>query len=103
MNISGVLVQSRPDRIAAVTDQLNGLCGVEVHQASDDGRLIVTVEDTDAKASGDTMVQISLMPGVIAASLVYHHFEPDADPLPDPVDHPALETSTEVSDANRSP
>ncbi len=78
MNISGVLVHSRPEKTEIVEAALEDLPGVEVHQITDDGLIIVTVEDTDAVASGDTMVKMNLLEGVLSASLVYHHFEPDA-------------------------
>lgn len=79
MNISGVLVQSRPERTAEIEAALAAMPGVEVHQVTEDGHLIVTIEDNDAASSGDTMLKMNLMDGVLAASLVYHHFEPDAE------------------------
>lgn len=80
MNISGVLIHTLPEKIEAVQDALNALPGVEVHHATEEGRMVVTIEDTNAKASGDMLVKINLMEGVLNASLVYHHFESDEDP-----------------------
>lgn len=81
MNISGVLIHTLPEKIEAVRDALNALPGVEVHYATEEGRMVVTIEDTNAKASGDMLVKINLMDGVLNASLVYHHFESDEDPI----------------------
>lgn len=80
MNICGVLVHANPAKLAAVTSALTALDGVEIHQTADGGRLVLTVEDTSGQRAFDTMTEIHRLDGVIAASLVYHHFEPaDAD------------------------
>lgn len=76
MNICGVLVHAFPDRVAEVASGLAGLPGVEVHGEAAGGRLIVTVEDTAASAAVDGLAAIHKLPGVVAAALVYHQFEP---------------------------
>ena len=77
MNICGVLVHAMPDRVADVATALARLPGVELHGEAEAGRLIVTVEDSSAGAASDGLAQIHALPGVVAAALVYHHFEPD--------------------------
>jgi nitrate reductase NapD len=76
MNIAGLLVHAHPARRDAVRRRLAGLSGVEVHAASQDGRLIVTVEDTDDAPAADTVLALHRMEGVLSAAIVYHHFEP---------------------------
>ncbi|MEW6690749.1 MAG: chaperone NapD, partial [Pseudomonadota bacterium] len=44
-NISGVVLRARPENVAAVRESLAALPGVEVHAASEDGRIVVTLED----------------------------------------------------------
>ena len=78
VNIAGVLVHARIDELDSVRDGLAGLPGVELHQTIDGGRLIVTVEDVQDHSAADTILAVHRIPGVIAAALVYHHFEPDA-------------------------
>jgi nitrate reductase NapD len=78
VNIAGVLVHARIDELDSVRDDLAGLPGVELHQTIDGGRLIVTVEDVQDHSAADTILAVHRIPGVIAAALVYHHFEPDA-------------------------
>lgn len=75
MNICGVLIHAIPARLDAIEASLAGMPGVEVHQRADGGRLIVTVEDTAATTAFDTMTAIHRLDGIVAASLVYHHFE----------------------------
>lgn len=79
MNISGVLVRARPENCSTLKQQLEQLEGVEVHATSDDGKLVVTVEASTDRTAADKVYQLQDMPGVIAASMIYHHFEDDAE------------------------
>ncbi|MBF0306040.1 MAG: chaperone NapD [Alphaproteobacteria bacterium] len=72
-NLCGVLVQVRPDRMEPVQRDLCALPGVEIHHAEPDGRLVVTVEDTDQASAGETLHVMQGLAGVAAISLVYHH------------------------------
>jgi len=75
MNICGVLVHADPDRIEDVAAAIRRIPGGEVHEIQENGRLVVTVEDTADAAAIDGLSSIHKLPGVVAASLVYHHFE----------------------------
>ena len=75
MNISGVVVHSRPEKVTTVEQQLNALPGVEIHAIGDDGRMVVTVEEGSDRQMADTVNGLQHLEGVIAASMVYHHFE----------------------------
>ncbi|MCL2713324.1 MAG: chaperone NapD [Alphaproteobacteria bacterium] len=75
MNICGVLVHIVPDQTEAVAAAISSIPGAEVHEIQDHGRLIVTVEDTAEAAAIDGLSSIHKLPGVVAAALVYHHFE----------------------------
>ncbi len=78
MNICGVLVHAMPSRIDEVRRALSNLEGVEVHQVAEGGRIVVTLEDTPACMAVDQLASIHRIEGVVAAALVYHHFEPAA-------------------------
>jgi len=73
MNINGMLVHASPDSLADVRRDLSALAGVEIHRESDDGRLIVTVEDVDGNDPGDVILEIDRMRGVLSTALVFHH------------------------------
>ena len=75
MNISGVVVHSKPEKVPAVQQQLTALPGVEIHAVGDDGRMVVTVEESSDRKMADTVSGLEHLEGVIAASMVYHHFE----------------------------
>lgn len=81
MNISGILVHTKPEKRVAVIGELTALEGVEVHHATDDGRLVVTVEDHGERKAGDALLAANQIEGVLSASLVYHHFEPGPEGL----------------------
>ena len=74
MNIAGVVIHARPEKLAGVEAQLLGLPGVEIHATADDGRMVVTVED-EAPRLADTVMGLQDVDGVLSASLIYHHFE----------------------------
>lgn len=79
MDLSSVLVNARPETLRETQVGLSALGGVEVHAATADGRLIVTIEADSAQAAADTCSQISQQPGVLSVAMVYHYFEPDPD------------------------
>lgn len=79
MNVCGVLVHALPSRMPNVIASLRALAGADVHGTADGGRIVVTVEDTPNQTALDAMAAIHRLDGVVAATLVYHHFEPDAD------------------------
>ncbi len=75
VNICGVAVHALPEKARGVEAALRRLPGVEVHAAADDGRFILTVEDTPTMLASAIINDMGLMPGVANVSLVYHHFE----------------------------
>ncbi len=74
-NICGVVVHTRPELLDGVQSALTEMPGVEVHGRSDDGRLVVTVEDSPEHSCADTLGALHRVAGVVSASLVYQHGE----------------------------
>ena len=74
-HICGVLIQARPERLDVVRAGLTALPGVEIHHATDDGRLVVTVEDSEETTAGDILHRFHDVAGVVSASLVYHYHD----------------------------
>ena len=75
MNISGVLVRVYPEQITTVGQKLETMQGVEVHGNNADGRIVVTVEQDNANLMSDVLTEMQTLPGVLAASMIYHQFE----------------------------
>jgi len=78
MNICGILVNTRPENITAVTERLVSIPGIEVHAASDEGQMVVTLEEFEQDATAEKMLGIQKVKGVISASMIYHHCEDEA-------------------------
>jgi len=74
MDISGVLVQARPEQVDAVKNHLSRLAGVEVHAVTETGRMVVTIENESAPMI-ETMNAFHNITGVLSTSLIYHHFD----------------------------
>lgn len=77
MNIAGVLVNSHPDHVDSVRRALSAMRGVEVHAATPEGRIVVTVDDDSPDRLADRFRSFHDLSGVLSAAVVYHHFESD--------------------------
>lgn len=75
MNICGCLVHAAPARATKLRSVMEATPGVEVHGQSDDGRLVVVVEDTAARLASEIIMDLHQLPGVISLTLCCHHFE----------------------------
>ena len=74
VNICGCLVHSIPEMTDNVIKAINAIEGGEVH-AHEDGRIVVTVEDTETQNASDQIMDMHQIPGVLTVTLTYHHFE----------------------------
>lgn len=81
MNISSLVVDARPDFLAQVCATLRELPGVDLHAATPEGKLIVTLETDSNDATTDTFARLGALEGVMSVAMVYHQFEPDQDPI----------------------
>jgi nitrate reductase NapD len=82
MNISGILVIVSPQRVEPMTNQLNGLDGIDVHHIdAASGRIVITQEAESIKEEVDGLKRIQALPGVILAEMSYHSFEDDSELL----------------------
>lgn len=75
-HISSLVVHSRPDRVQSILEALRTIEGAEVHGGADTGKLIVTLETDTENQVVERINTIQLLDGVLAATLVFHHFEP---------------------------
>lgn len=75
MNICGCLVHTTPEMAHSAIASMTEFDGVEVHAHSEDGRIVVVVEDTPERFASETIMDLHQIPGVISLTLTYHHFE----------------------------
>jgi nitrate reductase NapD len=73
VNISSIIVQTHPDKSAALQGELADIPGVEIHAAKEDGTIVITVEDTPEQAPANTLMGVQNMQGVLSASMVYNY------------------------------
>ncbi|MCB8821107.1 chaperone NapD [Microvirga rosea] len=75
-HISSLVIHSRPDRVSSIVDSLSLIEGAEIHGGMDTGKLIVTLETESESQVVERINAIQVLDGVLAATLVFHHFEP---------------------------
>lgn len=88
LNICGCLVHAVPDRAAEVVAAIDAVDGAEVH-GREGGRIVVTAEDTGDRLASDVIMELHQIPGVLAVTLTYHHFE-EPDEAPGDLAHATL-------------
>jgi len=75
IEICGVLIHAKPGFSAEVQTELLKMPGVEVHEATDDNRLVVTVERVGEASLADSLSAFNSIPNVLSATLIYEHAE----------------------------
>lgn len=82
LHICSLLLHVRPDHVRGACERVRELGG-EVHAADARGKVIVTLETGDEGHIGVALTELQLLPGVLAATLVFHQVEqaePDETP-----------------------
>lgn len=75
MNISSAIVYGRPGQEAALRTQLATMPGVEVHAATPDGKLVITIEADNDRAAVTTYEAIERLPGVLSMAMIFQQTE----------------------------
>lgn len=70
--IASILVQARPDKLAEVGADIRARRGCEIYASDARGKLVVVIEASDAGGLGATLNEITLLPHVYSACLVFH-------------------------------
>ncbi len=73
-HVSSAVISVKPGEINGVLDAVEALEGVDIF-GRDASRIIITIEGASTGALGDRLTEISLMPGVLAANMVFEHAE----------------------------
>ena len=81
MNISGILVQTKPEKVEEIIKVIkeNNYC--EYHHHDELGRIIVTIEEANTEKEIQQLKKIQLIKGVIAADMIYSYSEEELDGL----------------------
>lgn len=76
VHIAGVVVLILPDARDHIKSRIASVPAAEVHAATADGKLIITLETDSARRTVAYMDAIRALPGVLDVALVYQHAEP---------------------------
>ncbi|KXF80938.1 chaperone NapD [Enterovibrio coralii] len=74
-HISSLIVHAAADQIESVKTSIESFEGTEIPASSEAGKLIVVVETNNRAQLLDLFDQIKALPGVLAATLVFHQVE----------------------------
>lgn len=72
LHIASLVVLARPELFDAVKANLRLLDGVELHQESAAGKLVVVLEAHHERQILQRIEHINNVPGVLNAALIYH-------------------------------
>jgi len=76
IHVSSLVVHCRRECAAEVAAALRAMDGMQVHGGVPEGKLVVTLETATEGEIVERLNQAQLMGGVLAATLVFHQFEP---------------------------
>ncbi len=88
MSIYSVVIHTKPENLASVSTELEKIEGVEIHGSSDQGKLVVTLDNPDRNYCSDTLMGFHNIPGVLNSALIFEYFEEeegydDDTPMPE--------------------
>ncbi|MCK5847493.1 MAG: chaperone NapD [Bacteroidales bacterium] len=86
MNISGILVQARPENVEALVETIKVLSICEYHLHDELGRVIVTLEEESTEKEIEQLKKLQKLSGVIAADMMYSYSEQELDGLRDDIE-----------------
>jgi nitrate reductase NapD len=76
-HVSSLVVHVRPDRVSTATAAIAALTGAEVHAATPEGKLVVTLETGGTDEIMQALSDINAIQGVLSAVLAFHQVEPE--------------------------
>jgi periplasmic nitrate reductase NapD len=79
LHISSIVVHIDPKALACVSGAVAGIPGLETHAATNDGKLVVTIEAPTDSESVALMDSVRALPGVLAVAMVFHQCETDPE------------------------
>src|SRR5689334_1814257 len=75
LHIAGLSVRMSPSNVRALRDMAGRLPGTEIHAATEDGRIVNTIEPDNGPQIPATIATISGFAGVISLALTFHQVE----------------------------
>lgn len=79
VHITSFIILCRPQMHEAVRDSVADLPGVEIRYCGDNGKIVALAEGGSEAHIGDAISRMQSIPGVIAANMVYHGIDEEAN------------------------
>lgn len=79
MNISSVILYIAPDCLTEARGALTAMPGVEIHACTDEGKVVVTLEDHDNQSAADSYAALHNIAGVASVAMVYQYSDSDSE------------------------
>ncbi|WP_434361832.1 chaperone NapD [Parasalinivibrio latis] len=79
-HVSSLVVHAAADQQSTVREAITAIEGAEVPASSEAGKLVVVVEGDTRGTLLDKFEAIRALPGVLAATLVYHQIDNEEEP-----------------------
>jgi len=86
MNISSIIVQTKPENLADVLNTVKNSDFCEYHLHKETGHIIVTVEGSGIEEEMKKLRKLQALPNVISAEMVYSYAENELDAARDKLD-----------------
>ncbi len=74
-HVSSLAVHAAADQLQLVKKAIEAMPGAEVPGTSEAGKLVVVIEGDDQSSLADRFEEIKQLPGVLAATLVFHQMD----------------------------
>jgi len=74
-HVSSLAVHAAADQLEAVRAAIEDMPGAEVPATSEVGKLVVVIEGDSRNSLAERFDEIKLLPGVLAATLVFHQMD----------------------------
>ncbi len=75
MTICSLVVYAKPEKAPVVEGAIAALDGVDVHAATNEGKLVVLLDHPDRTYCSETIMDLNNIDGVLSTSLVYEYYE----------------------------
>lgn len=86
MNISGILVQCKPENSERIIAEIQASDICEYHMHDEKGKIIVTIEGEGVEEEIGKLKRLQKIKGVIAADMMYAYAEDELDQIRDKLD-----------------
>lgn len=72
INLVSMVMMTRPERLTGFKELIASVDGAEIHVASAEGKLVVTVEADDQRSLLQRIEVLQNLDGLVSSNLVYH-------------------------------